>query len=178
MNGYYNIFIDNKYTRWYLRLMDFRRQHPASHRYGEVHHIIPRCLFKIKRFCGDGTAERGNGWLSGDPDHHYNTVTLTRREHVLVHRMLCRMTGGEARLKMISAQQVSSCGIKNSRLAVQVKIENKKRQMLKDRLWREEQTRINEQRRREDKRQRRFEAHLRWMQRKGILLMIGDERVI
>lgn len=74
------MFIDNKYTRYYYALVEYRKATPASDQYTEKHHIIPKSL---------------GG--SNDAD---NIVVLTGREHYVAHRLLCKMTEGVSNQKM------------------------------------------------------------------------------
>lgn len=75
------IFIDNKYTRCYYRIVNRALVRTLSKgTYTEKHHIIPRSL-------------------SG-PDTKDNLVVLTAREHYLCHLLLTKMTTGSARRSM------------------------------------------------------------------------------
>lgn len=73
------IFIDNKYTRWYYKIVNNAqiRESPQIH---ETHHIIPKSL--------------------GGNNMKDNLVDLTLREHFLVHRLLPKMTCGDNAIKM------------------------------------------------------------------------------
>lgn len=66
------MFLNNKYTRWYLQLVAnaLRRERPPI--YCERHHIIPRCL--------------------GGTDVSDNIALLTAREHFVAHLLLTKMT--------------------------------------------------------------------------------------
>lgn len=67
------VFIDNKYTKIYLSLVESRKtliRHPEE--YIERHHIVPKCL--------------------GGSDEDYNLVSLSAREHFIAHMLLIRMT--------------------------------------------------------------------------------------
>jgi hypothetical protein len=78
------IFIDNKYTNWYYKII-----HNATNRvltdsiYTEKHHIIPRSLG------GDNSIK--------------NLVKLTAREHFVCHLLLTKMVDGQTKHKMLSA---------------------------------------------------------------------------
>ena len=76
------VFSDNRYTRIYNALVENARSRMLEG-YTEKHHIVPRAL--------------------GGTDDPHNIVALTAREHFVVHRLLVRMTHGQARYKMISA---------------------------------------------------------------------------
>lgn len=71
------MFLPNKYTRIYFRLIESRTD-PQG--YYEKHHIIPRSL--------------------GGSDSLENIVALTAREHFIYHKLLTKMTEGEALRKM------------------------------------------------------------------------------
>jgi len=84
------IFIDNKYTRIYFKIIDRAKQRDCID-YVESHHIIPKSFFKSKS---------KTGWLSGDSESISNKVCLTPREHFLCHVLLIKMTDGIGRWKM------------------------------------------------------------------------------
>ncbi len=73
------MFLENKYSRWYWRLMESRKNLTRKD-YVERHHIIPRSL--------GGTNERSN------------IVRLTAREHFIAHLLLVRMLAHPHRRKM------------------------------------------------------------------------------
>ena len=78
------LFIENKYTQWYYRIIDqAQAQAQAADVYYEKHHIIPRSL--------------------GGSNQQDNLVRLTARAHYVVHRLLTRMTTGTDRHKMCTA---------------------------------------------------------------------------
>ena len=78
------MFIDNKYTATYYRLVDRARGKTKSINDGnQTHHILPRCL--------GGT---------NSPD---NLVVLTYKEHRVAHRLLTKMVSGSNRYKMLYA---------------------------------------------------------------------------
>lgn len=78
------MFINNKYTYWYISLIANAqsRQLPTD-TYTEKHHIIPKCM--------------------GGPDTSNNLVRLTAKEHFIAHRLLVKMTEGEMHRKMVFA---------------------------------------------------------------------------
>jgi len=73
----------NKYTKYYNRIIENRKQNPILNVYTETHHIIPRSL-------GGSNADE-------------NLVNLTAREHFICHWLLTKMYAGESRGKMINA---------------------------------------------------------------------------
>lgn len=73
------LFIDNKYTRTYYKIIERAKSRFIS-TYVENHHIIPKSLG------GNNTRD--------------NLVALTAREHFVCHLLLTKMTQGEARSKM------------------------------------------------------------------------------
>jgi len=82
------MFLDNKYSRTYWRLIDVARSRPEPDRskagraaaYFEEHHIIPKAL--------------------GGVDDKSNLVFFTAREHFVAHLLLPKMTDGLAKSKM------------------------------------------------------------------------------
>jgi hypothetical protein len=77
-----NMFINNHYTRIYFNIIERARKQPATG-YTERHHIVPKSL--------------------GGTNDVLNIVRLNAREHFICHRLLTRMTRGEARKKMVFA---------------------------------------------------------------------------
>lgn len=76
------MFIDNKYTRCYNRIIENRKLNlPIG--YVEKHHIIPKSL--------------------GGPNRKENIVSLTAREHFICHMLLVKMTQGKEKVKMAYA---------------------------------------------------------------------------
>ena len=91
------LFIENKYTQWYYRIIDqAQAQAQAADVYYEKHHIIPRSL--------------------GGSNQQDNLVRLTVRAHYVVHRLLTRMTTGDDRRKMCFA----ICMMANTRKGVRI----------------------------------------------------------
>jgi hypothetical protein len=81
------IFIDNKYTKCYYRIIlraQFRTD--LTDTYIEKHHIIPKSL--------------------GGSNRKDNLVKLTAREHFICHRLLPKMTFGSYKKKMLYAQNM------------------------------------------------------------------------
>ena len=66
-----NLFIENKYTRWYFVIVSTRPTRSKKDGYFESHHIIPRAL--------------------GGSNEKSNLVLLTAREHFLIHWLLTKM---------------------------------------------------------------------------------------
>jgi len=79
------IFIDNKYTKIYFSLIEKRKEFLIDKKinYGEQHHIVPKSL--------------------GGSNDEENLVILTAREHYIAHKLLTKMTTGEAKIKMFWA---------------------------------------------------------------------------
>ena len=59
---------NNKYKRWYDRIITNRLKNPILNEYTESHHIVPKCL--------------------GGIDDNNNLVKLTAREHYICHLLL------------------------------------------------------------------------------------------
>lgn len=77
------IFIDNKYTRIYNKIIERAKSRPDPKTYTERHHIIPRSL--------------------GGSNAKSNIAVLTAREHFICHWLLPKMTEGRARHSMSNA---------------------------------------------------------------------------
>lgn len=80
------MYLNNKYTNWYMKLMNSRKQLPRKRKDGtcyESHHILPKSL--------------------GGSNHKSNLVLLTPREHFLAHCFLIRMTIGSQKKSMTYA---------------------------------------------------------------------------
>lgn len=73
------MFIDNKYSRCYYKIIENRKNNPFNG-YVEKHHIIPTSL--------------------GGSNKKENMVALTAREHFVCHRLLVKMTVGKDKMKM------------------------------------------------------------------------------
>ncbi len=81
------MFIQNKYTKWYFRIVNFALCRILDKNiYVERHHIIPKSL--------------------GGSNSLTNLVKLTAREHFVCHRLLPKMTDGINKKKMIYAQNM------------------------------------------------------------------------
>lgn len=78
-----NMFIQNKYTKTYFKIINLAvaRETPLPH--SEAHHIIPKSL--------------------GGTNDFSNVVHLTPREHYVVHRLLTKMVEGIDKSKMTFA---------------------------------------------------------------------------
>ena len=76
------LFNNNKYTRLYYMIIERAKSRTISG-YTEKHHIVPKSL--------------------GGSNAKDNIAVLTAREHFIVHRLLPKMTTGEARTKMVYA---------------------------------------------------------------------------
>lgn len=76
------MFLDNKYTKWYISIIDNAKSR-VNNGYVERHHIIPRSI--------------------GGTDNYENLVDLSAREHAICHILLTKMVIGNAKEKMIHA---------------------------------------------------------------------------
>jgi len=77
------MFLENKYTKWYFNLVQKAKERNSSKGEGvylEEHHIIPKSI--------------------GGSYSKKNLVLFTAKEHYVAHRMLVKMTTGEAHKKM------------------------------------------------------------------------------
>lgn len=75
----YNVFLDNKYTNTYLKIVQRRKSLPLEG-YVEKHHILPKSL--------------------GGLNDISNIVELSAREHFVCHLLLTKMVDGIAKNKM------------------------------------------------------------------------------
>lgn len=75
-------FIENKYTHWYLAIIEKAKMRVLDCYY-EKHHICPRSL--------------------GGTDDVSNIIKLTAREHFIVHLLLPKMLEGKEKQKMYRA---------------------------------------------------------------------------
>jgi hypothetical protein len=79
-----SLFLSNKYTNWYYKIVTNRRANPLLiGEYGEKHHIVPRSL--------------------GGLDDYQNLVRLSAKEHFICHVLLTKMTHGNSLYKMKTA---------------------------------------------------------------------------
>lgn len=76
------MFIDNKYTKIYFRLVNRAKSRVLVER-GEKHHIVPKSF--------------------GGSNQDDNLVKLTFREHFICHRLLTKMTTGRQKHQMEKA---------------------------------------------------------------------------
>lgn len=82
-----SIFIDNKYSKLYFRIIAAAQERfPNDDTYIEQHHIIPKSL--------------------GGNNSRDNLVNLTAKEHFICHRLLPKMTIGDHKRKMMYAQNM------------------------------------------------------------------------
>jgi len=72
-------FKDNKYTKWYMSIIN----NPDASGFTEEHHIIPKSL--------------------GGSNEGENLVHLSTRQHYIVHLLLPKMLSGVAKSKMVFA---------------------------------------------------------------------------
>ena len=104
-----DIFINNKYTRWYYNIITNVQSRTLQFDvYTEKHHIIPKSL--------------------GGSNDKSNLVKLLPKEHFACHRLLTKMTEGDARRKMCYAfwiltnranHSVSSSAYSQAKLLIQ-----------------------------------------------------------
>ena len=72
------IFINNRYTVIYFRIIKNSLQQEFTQDEKERHHIIPESFFINRSHPGP------KGWLTGNPEDSSNIVFLTLREHDFV----------------------------------------------------------------------------------------------
>ena len=84
MDIYSQYLLDNKYAKWYINIIEARRNRILENTiYTETHHIIPKSV--------------------GGTDSNDNLVILTYREHFLCHWLLSKATKPEYKRKALSA---------------------------------------------------------------------------
>lgn len=94
------MFNNSKYTTWYYNIIESAKQYPEDG-YTEKHHIIPKSM--------------------GGSNDTSNLISLSARQHYIVHLLLTKMTSGKNRQKMFYAMNMiinspSGDDIKTSRL--------------------------------------------------------------
>jgi hypothetical protein len=85
---YPQIFLDNKYTRWYMSIINnaiFENRYKTKSSYYELHHIIPDFMFLFRSRKGH------KGFLLGFSGDKANLVLLSAREHFVCHWLLTKM---------------------------------------------------------------------------------------
>lgn len=84
MDIYSQYLLDNKYAKWYINIIEARRNRILENiMYTETHHIIPKTM--------------------GGTDSNDNLVILTYREHFLCHWLLSKAIKKEHKRKALSA---------------------------------------------------------------------------
>lgn len=86
MNGYENIFANNKYTRYYFSIIHNAKLEKRIKSYDgtlESHHILPKSL--------------------GGNNSKNNLVLLTCKEHYICHLLLTKMVSNDSYYKMLCA---------------------------------------------------------------------------
>lgn len=79
-------FVNNKYKRWYINIIDNRLRNPVSEKeYTEKHHIAPKSIFR------EYSRESSN------------IVRLTAKEHFVCHLLLTKFTKDKDYYKMCKA---------------------------------------------------------------------------
>lgn len=102
------IFINNKYTRWYFRIIETARN-SSFIGYTERHHIVPKSL--------------------GGSNTKDNVVRLSARQHFVCHLLLIKMTSVSDQVKMIyAARHMSICHRKEHYRVTSITYERLKRQ--------------------------------------------------
>ena len=98
-----NVFLDNKYSKWYFNIITSRLQKGDEGSLTETHHVVPECFFKRTT-----RRHQSPSPIDGDPNAETNLVALTLREHILCHALLPKMTTGELQRKMIWSYNMMS----------------------------------------------------------------------
>ena len=106
-----NMYLSNKYTKWYESIITNAQQRVNQRGYFEKHHIVPKSL--------------------GGSNDISNLVKLTPKEHFVCHLLLVRMTEGAYKTKMRYAAWMLS---KNNPYQNRVKITGRRFQILREQL--------------------------------------------
>jgi hypothetical protein len=77
------LFENNKYSKWYISIINNAKNRTTVLAYSEKHHIVPKSI--------------------GGLNNKENLVTLTAKEHFVCHLLLTKMLTGTAKQKMIYA---------------------------------------------------------------------------
>lgn len=85
------MFIQNKYTKWYMQLVSM----PSTADYTERHHIIPRCL--------------------GGTDDESNLVNLSAKQHFIAHLLLPKMVTGKRDCEKLLYALRAMANLRNSK---------------------------------------------------------------
>ena len=88
------MFLDNKYTKTYFKLIE-KAKNNLFEGYTEKHHIIPKSL--------------------GGSNDENNLVTLTARQHFIAHLLLTKMIDGQKKYKMYNAFSKMLCVSKDNK---------------------------------------------------------------
>lgn len=113
MNIYINLIksisLENKYTKWYIQIIQnaFLRSHSTG--YFEKHHIVPDCFFIDRKRPGS------IGWINEESNHPSNLIHLTAKEHFIAHLLLTKMfeKGTNAHFRVIRSFHALSCQSSN-----------------------------------------------------------------
>lgn len=99
------IFIKNKYTKWYFNIIKARKSRVIlKEEIYERHHILPKSIFPQ---------------YTNLEDYPWNKIYLTLKEHFIVHCLLVKMVHGDNQRKMLQALNLmgnSDKNITNSKL--------------------------------------------------------------
>lgn len=106
------MFINNKYTDWYYKIINSAKNRLELNGYTEKHHILPKSL--------------------GGLDEN-NLVILSAREHFICHWLLTKMVTGEDRGKMVCALSRMRCTNKQQ-TRYHTKITNRVYQKIREEL--------------------------------------------
>jgi hypothetical protein len=94
-------FIQNRYMRWYINIVEFAQTRPDPTTFTEKHHIYPKSF--------------------GGTNDHSNLVKLTPREHFVCHWLMTKFVEGVAMDKMRWALWFMHHGRKTNQRAELVK---------------------------------------------------------
>lgn len=86
--------LKNKYYKWYCNIIQKRIEYPLEEEYGEVHHILPRCM--------------------GGSNKSENLIFVSAREHFVLHALLVKFTTDKFKYKMAFAFNAMRMKSKNT----------------------------------------------------------------
>lgn len=113
----YTFFINNKYTRWYISIVEKAKHRKLPKSETELHHILPKSIFP----------EYKN--LKSYPE---NGVRLTFREHYICHWLLTKMVTDKHLYTMSAALSRMTKGSKNRYRPKSIIYENTKQKVRKN----------------------------------------------
>lgn len=88
------MYLSNKYSRWYMSIIESAKRRSVTTGYAERHHILPKSL--------------------GGSDDAENLVSLTAREHFVCHLLLPKMLSDSVGIKKMKYALYCLTHVRNS----------------------------------------------------------------